>query len=131
MSAITVTGSPRVGSGRVGSIGVAGFETPRTRLRLTRRGRVVFTALAGLPLVVWAAVVVLSSGAAAASGDLSAPGAVFEYVTVGAGDTLWEIAESIAPGDDPRLVVDDIVRLNGLESSAVEPGQRLALPTVD
>jgi hypothetical protein len=126
MSAITVTGSAPV---RLH--GVGGFEAPRTRLRLTRRGRVVFTTLAALPLVVWAAVVVLGSGAAAAGGDLSAPGATFEYVTVGAGDTLWEIAEAIAPGDDPRLVVDDIVRLNGLDSSVVEPGQRLALPAAD
>ncbi len=120
MSAVTVTGA-----------GVGGFEAPRTRLRLTRRGRVVFTALAAMPLVIWAAVVVLGSAAAAAGDGLATPGEVFEYVTVGAGDTLWEIAESIAPGDDPRLVVDDIVRLNGLDSSAVEPGQRLALPAVD
>ncbi|MGW9630404.1 LysM peptidoglycan-binding domain-containing protein [Agromyces sp. NPDC055520] len=98
----------------------------RTRLRLTRRGRAVFTTLAALPLVVWAFVVVLGSGAAAA--DIDAVGATFEYVTVGQGDSLWAIAESIDPSADVREVIDEIIRINGLDDAAVEPGQRLALP---
>jgi len=98
----------------------------RTRLRLTRRGRVVFTGLAALPLVIWAFVVVLGAGAAAA--DVDSAGAVFEYVTVGQGDSLWAIAESIDPSGDVREVIDEIIRLNGLDDAVVEPGQRLALP---
>jgi hypothetical protein len=98
----------------------------RTRLRLTRRGRVVFTALAALPLVIWALVLVLGSGAAAA--DVDSTGATFEYITVGQGDSLWGIAEAIDPSGDVREVISEIVRLNGLDDAVVEPGQRLALP---
>ncbi|RXZ46347.1 LysM peptidoglycan-binding domain-containing protein [Agromyces fucosus] len=98
----------------------------RTRLRLTRRGRVVFTMLAALPLVVWVLVLVLGSGAAAA--DVDSAGATFEYVTVGQGDSLWAIAEAIDPSGDVREVIAEIVRLNGLDDAVVEPGQRLALP---
>ena len=102
---------------------------PATRLRLTRRGRVVFTALAALPLVAWALVAVLGSGGAAA--DAGSQGhASFEYVTIGQGDSLWALAESIAPDGDPRVLVDEIIRLNGLDDAVVEPGQRLALPVV-
>jgi hypothetical protein len=98
----------------------------RTRLRLTRRGRVVFTGLAALPLVIWAFVLVLGSGAAAA--DVDSAGATFEYVTVGEGDSLWAIAETLDPSGDVREVIAEIVRLNGLDDAVVEPGQRLALP---
>ena len=103
--------------------------TPATRLRLTRRGRVVFTALAALPLVAWALVAVLGSGGAAADAGLQGPTS-FEYVTIGQGDSLWALAESIAPDGDPRVLVDEIIRLNGLDDAVVEPGQRLALPVV-
>lgn len=98
----------------------------RTRLRLTRRGRVVFTGLASLPLVIWAFVLVLGSGVAAA--DVDSAGATFEYITVGQGDSLWGIAEAIDPSGDVREVIAEIVRLNGLDDAVVEPGQRLALP---
>jgi hypothetical protein len=111
-----------------------------TRLRLTRRGRIVFTALASLPLVAWALVTVLGSGGAAADGGSSAPASSFEapsfeapsfeYVTIGQGDSLWAIAESLAPDGDPRVLIDEIIRLNGLDDAVVEPGQRLALPVV-
>ena len=42
------------------------------------------------------------------------------------GETLWAIAQQIAPNRDPRAVVDELVRLNG--SAALTPGQRLVLP---
>lgn len=102
----------------------------QTRLRLTRRGRVVFTVLAAIPLVVWALVAVLGSGGAAADVSSTSPSSSFEYVTIGRGDSLWAIAESLAPDGDPRELVDEIIRLNGLADSVVEPGQRLALPVV-
>ena len=101
----------------------------RSRLRLTRRGRLVFTTLASVPLVIWAIIAVLGSGVAAAEIS-SSPAVSFEYVTVGDGDSLWAIAEAIAPHDDPRVVIDEIMRLNGLADMMLEPGQRLALPVV-
>ncbi|MBM7504487.1 LysM peptidoglycan-binding domain-containing protein [Agromyces aurantiacus] len=103
----------------------------RTRLRLTRRGRVVFTTLAAAPLVIGVLVGSLASGGAVAGIDDGTPPAVFDTMVVGAGDTLWGIAESIAPTADPREVIHDIMRLNGLRDAVVQPGQRLALPVVE
>ena len=101
---------------------------PRTHLRLTRRGRIVFTTLAAVPLVLGSIAVAVNGGVAAAEGTAGVGAAAFEYVTVDAGQSLWELAESIAPKQDPRDVIADIVNLNQLASEAVQPGQRLALP---
>lgn len=104
-----------------------------TRLHLTRRGRVVLTTLAALPLVAVALVVALNGGIAAAEGA-SAAGAGgtqavdFEYVTIQPGQSLWQLAVSLAPTSDPRDVIAEIVSLNQLSSDSVQAGQRLALP---
>ncbi|GAA1801526.1 hypothetical protein GCM10009749_07030 [Agromyces neolithicus] len=88
----------------------------------------MFTTLASIPLVLWAIVAVLSAGGAAADVEGAAVGAGLEYVTVGAGDSLWEIAVALDSSADPRVVIDEIVRLNGLDDVVIEPGQRLAVP---
>lgn len=44
------------------------------------------------------------------------------------GDTLWSIAEGLAPGGDPRPLVDAIVRANDVSPGALVPGQVLTLP---
>ncbi|GGI48757.1 hypothetical protein BCL57_003455 [Agromyces flavus] len=110
--------------------GPARPEPQRTRLRLTRRGRVVFTALAALPIIVGVLIGSLASGGAMAGID-DGRVAVLDTMVVGAGDTLWGIAESIAPTADPREVIHEIMRLNGLRDAVVQPGQRLALPVVE
>ncbi len=52
-----------------------------------------------------------------------------ERYLVQRGDTLWELAgERTAPGGDVRPVVDQIRRMNELETSAITPGQTLLLP---
>jgi hypothetical protein len=101
---------------------------PRTRLRLTRRGRVVFTTLAALPIVIGSIAVAVNGGVAAAEGTATVGATAFEYITIESGQSLWQLAESIAPAQDPRDVISDIVNLNQLPSEAVQPGQRLALP---
>jgi hypothetical protein len=105
-----------------------GSTTERTRLRLTRRGRVVITGLAALPILAGVLVGVLSSGGAVAGIDDGRAAAVFETVEIGAGDTLWGIAEAIDPAADPRDVILEIMRLNGLSDAVVQPGQQLVLP---
>jgi Tfp pilus assembly protein FimV len=102
--------------------------TAPTRLHITARGRRVLTALAATPLVVAAIAGVLSGGAALASRETSAPTGSFETVTVTAGESLWSIAEEVAPGHDPRDVVDAIMRLNALDDASVLAGERLAIP---
>ena len=44
------------------------------------------------------------------------------------GDTLWSLAQDVAPSADPRDVVDAIARLNALDGVTITPGQRLAIP---
>lgn len=101
-----------------------------TRLRLTVRGRRVLAAVAALPAVVaLGAAVAVGGGAALASRDGGAPAGSLETVTVSPGESLWAIAEQIAPGHDPRDVVDAIVRLNALDSVMVHAGQSIAIPT--
>ncbi len=100
---------------------------PATRLRLTARGRRVVLAVASVPLAIGIAFAALSGGSAVASGEEVAT-ASFETVTVMPGDTLWTIAESIAPGADPRDVIGDITRLNLLQGGALQIGQELAIP---
>jgi LysM domain len=99
---------------------------PRPRLRLTKRGRSVFTVLAATPLVVIALVIALNGGGATAS--LDSPTAAFSYTTVASGQTLWQLARETAPAADPRDVIAAIIQLNQLESSDVFAGQELAIP---
>ncbi len=99
---------------------------PAPRLRLTRRGRGVLLTLAATPLVIGAMFFALNGGGAVAS--LESSPASFEYVTVASGQSLWDVAESVAPGADPRDVIDSILRLNQLESADVFAGQQLAIP---
>lgn len=118
MSTATVTMSP------------SSFTAPvsaTTRLHLTRRGRVVLTSLAAVPLVIGALAFALNGGGAAASGEQTH--AHFHYVTVSSGQSLWSIAEKVAPSADPRDVIADIVSLNQLDSAVVSPGQRIAIPS--
>lgn len=100
---------------------------PATRLRLTARGRRVVLAVASVPLAVGIALAALSGGSAMASGQQVATTS-FETVTVMPGDTLWSIAESVAPTADPRDVIGEITRLNLLQGGALQIGQELAIP---
>lgn len=101
---------------------------PTTRLRLTTRGRRVFAFLAALPIVVVLSIAVVGGGAALASSDNGAASGAFTEITVMSGETLWSIAEDVAPGSDPRDVVAEITRLNALKNGSVAAGQRIALP---
>ena len=100
-----------------------------TRLRLTVRGRRVLLALAAVPVAAGLALSVLAGGTALASGEQAAP-VSFESVTVLPGDTLWSIAAEIAPDVDPRVVIDDIQRLNNLSSGMIQVGSEIAVPVV-
>lgn len=107
--------------------GADAAATPaQPRLRLTRRGRVVLTILAAAPLVIIAAMLGLQSGGAVANDSGSS--VVFDTETVLPGESLWSIAERVAPGTDPRDVVYELVALNGLQNSQVHPGQQIAIP---
>lgn len=104
-------------------------ERPRTvtpRLRLTKRGRGVLMTVAATPLVIAALFFVLQGTPATASLEGSSAG--FSYVTVESGQSLWQLAEQIAPAADPRDTISEIMTLNQLDSADVFAGQQLALP---
>ncbi|MBF4607262.1 LysM peptidoglycan-binding domain-containing protein [Curtobacterium sp. VKM Ac-1393] len=102
----------------------------RVRLRLTRRGRIVFTTLAALPLLIVVAFAVLNGGQASA-GDAAAGGARthFDTVTIQPGETLWQLAETTAPNADPRDFVQDVISLNALDGSGLQAGEQISIPT--
>jgi hypothetical protein len=95
-------------------------------LRLTRRGRLLLTTVS--VLVFGAAIAVLGLRVA---GVLD-PEPRFDHtiqVEVGAGQTLWSIAQETNPTVDPAVVVEEIADLNNLRTSAdVIPGQTLQIP---
>lgn len=97
------------------------------RLRLTRRGRLVVGAIiAGWLLIV---VSVASGLATADAGSASAmSGSATGVVVIQPGESLWQIAQQIAPGADPRETVLRIRELNGLSDAPVVPGQSLVVP---
>lgn len=57
--------------------------------------------------------------------DVPSPTAV---VQVGAGETLWDVAERVAPGSERQAVVQRIRELNGMAGSELRPGQALRVP---
>jgi len=97
----------------------------RPRLRLTSRGRNVLLLLIGLPIALWLLVAQLNGGAA--TGTLEAGGPV-PIVVVQPGESLWTVAEQVAPDADPRDVIAAIVAFNHLESADVLAGQQLGIP---
>jgi LysM repeat protein len=100
----------------------------RTPLRLTRRGRFVIAAAAALLVTI---VLLVASGVAqATSHSVSARAAEqnLAQVAVRPGESLWSVAESADPDADTRVVVQQIIELNGLTSDVVVTGQRLWVP---
>jgi len=100
------------------------------RLRLTRRGRIVLAviALAPVALLIGLGFIQGQAASAADATTASSPSVPRASVTVGVGESLWDIAERIAGDRDVRDVIVEIRALNGLHGSTVEAGQRLVLP---
>lgn len=98
-------------------------------LRLTHRGQTLLRAAAALALVGVLTTLVLAARGPGSAAEAPAAAPVVEAVTVLPGDTLWAIAQRIAPGEDPRDVVHRIRELNGLATSSLQAGQELFVPT--
>jgi hypothetical protein len=97
-----------------------------TTLRLTRRGRMLLTVVS--VLIFGAAVLVLGLRV---TGVLE-PGPRFTHtvpVQVAPGQSLWSIAQSTNPNQDPAIVVEKIANLNNLTTPTdIIPGQTLQIP---
>jgi Tfp pilus assembly protein FimV len=94
----------------------------RWGLRLTRRGRaLVVLVVAALLLAAF------SLGRVSTQAVSDAPPTP-AHVTVRDGETLWQVASRIAPHQDPRPIVAQIERLNGLDGAGLRAGQDLLVP---
>ena len=98
----------------------------RPPLRLTVRGRRLVAAVT--VLVFGAAAFVIGQQVVSALRDEPR----YTHTTtvqVGAGQSLWSIAQETNPGADPRQVIEEIADLNNLGNAAdVIPGQTLTVP---
>ena len=105
------------------------FQTPtrvRSSVRLTRRGRLVVFLTS---LLVVLAVALTLAGGAVGTGSAGEPTPT-EVVTVAPGQTLWGIASEIAVDGDVRAAMQQIERLNALESAGLQAGQKLRVPVL-
>lgn len=92
--------------------------------RLTRRGVAVLSAA----VAVLAVALVWLAARSAPSTAASAPAITGNSVAVAPGDSLWSIAQRVAPNRDPRAEVALLQRLNHLAGSAtLVPGQVLRI----
>ena len=100
-------------------------------LRLTRRGLIVLSVLTCLvgTMVILVAYLSHPSGLSPVAPQGGSMESIVAHsgsvVTVESGDSLWSIAARVAPGRDPRAVVDNLRSLNHLQSVALTPGQTL------
>jgi nucleoid-associated protein YgaU len=64
------------------------------------------------------------------AGDAKSPAGPPKIYRVHAGDTLWDIVLAHHEYDkkDPREVIWEIEKLNGMRDSVIQPGQRILLP---
>ncbi len=134
MSAIAITPQPRTIQTRPTQVRPAQVRPPhaqptrpsarpvaRGQVRLTRRGR----------LVVFVGSLLLILGLAFGFGARSAATDEPEQtrvITVGDGDTLWQIAGDIAPAGEVRDMVAHIQQLNGMDTGGLQAGQKLVVP---
>lgn len=112
---------------RVSGAAASSARTPVTsaaHLRLTARGRAVLWVLAAVAVVL----VSLIGSQASADGPVAAQEVVRHVVQPG--ETLWQIAESVAaPSQDVRDVVVELVRLNELPAAGLMAGQVIVVPS--
>jgi hypothetical protein len=93
------------------------------RVRLTRRGRALARVLATVLVV--AVFLLVAPGLARGDGpDRPAPRVTY---VVQPGDSLWSIARRVAPGQDPRPVVDGLIEANDVRGG-LQAGRELSIP---
>jgi LysM domain len=96
-------------------------------LRLTRRGRVVATIAAALLLAALSLVIAASAQATNHPAPRTSRQGLAQVI-VRPGQSLWSVAENADPGADTRVVIQQIIELNGLTGDVVFAGQRLWVP---
>ena len=95
-------------------------------VRLTRRGRAMLVLLLAAVLLGAFSLGRTASQAADVASTGGAP--ELQQTTVQPGESLWSVAQRIAPENDPRDVIAQIRRLNDLRDTQLRAGQQLLLP---
>jgi hypothetical protein len=114
MAAVTITSAPRYRTGPT--------TRPRRAPRAVYLRRRVTAVLLGIALVLGMA----QAGAALGGSSLAAPGrrpATRARTVVRPGDSLWSVASRLAPGEDPRPVVDALDAAR--RGAPLVPGERV------
>jgi LysM repeat protein len=103
-----------------------GFSTNPSGIQLNRRGRLART------FVVLSLAIVLGSLVSANAGaETDRPAkaeATFMTLTVAPGDTVWSLAERLAPTADLRAFVSEVIEINSLASADLAAGQKIRIP---
>ncbi|HUW77516.1 MAG TPA: LysM peptidoglycan-binding domain-containing protein [Candidatus Nanopelagicaceae bacterium] len=98
-------------------------------MRLTARGQKLARAATFFSILV---LVFAFFGAKAQGASAPSPVSNYQQITVVPGETLWEIAQTVGNQTgfhgDLRDLVDQIISLNGLASSAISAGAHLTVP---
>ncbi len=123
MSTMTINS---VNSSKV--IDFQGFQAnPSGRIVLNRRGRLART-LVVLSLAIVAASVAGGQAGANTSQSQRSSADTFITVTVAPGDTVWSLANRVAPAGEAGALVSAIIEINSLGSGDVEAGQKIRIP---
>lgn len=123
MSTMTINS---VNSSKV--IDFQGFQAnPSGRIVLNRRGRLART-LVVLSLAIVAASVAGGQAGANTSQTQRSSADTFITVTVAPGDTVWSLANRVAPAGEAGALVSAIIEINSLGSGDVEAGQKIRIP---
>ncbi len=103
-----------------------GTVPPHGQIRLTRRGRIVLFVAA--LIIVLGAAVLLGAGSVATSTDV--PARTTTTMIVGEGDTLWDVASTVAGSGNVSEMVGKIQQMNGLDDGMLRVGQRIRVPKI-
>ena len=107
------------------SVVSAPAEPDGRELRLTRRGRLAMF----LSTVLMLGVLGVILGSTTVATDEPGAPVPASMVIVEPGQTLWDLAAKANPNGDVRTTVDDIMRLNSIESAGdLQAGDTIAVP---
>lgn len=91
-----------------------------------RRHRVALLLLVIIAGLLPAAALVFTAPARADAVKVSRPPLI---VVVSQGETLWDLALAhTPPGQDPLAYLAEVIALNGVQATALQPGMALRLP---
>lgn len=100
-------------------------EAREPELRLTRRGRLAMF----LSTLLMLGVLGIILGSTTVATDEPGAPVPATMVIVEPGQTLWDLAAKANPNGDIRTTVDDIMRLNSIESAGgLQAGDTIAVP---